>query len=111
MANAPELVGYAYIAEKLNVTPQTVRVYATGTAQKKAGFPENVAPETSRSPLFLRSEADAFIERRIAESKTPARLNANRPDTAPASKPAKDRSEISANARANAQAKRAATKG
>jgi hypothetical protein len=110
MTNVPDLVGYAYIAEKLNVTPQTVRVYATGSTQKAAGFPENVAPETSRSPLFLRSEADAFIERRIAESKTPARLNANRPGATPATKKPKARSEISANAIANAKSKRAAAK-
>ena len=83
MATMPELVDYAYIAEKLNVTAQTVRVYATAKgSQRKEGFPKSVAPETSRSPLFVKEEADAFIERRIAESKAPARLNANRPEIA-----------------------------
>ncbi|MFF8188761.1 hypothetical protein ACF044_16025 [Microbacterium sp. NPDC016588] len=84
MANMPELVDYAYIAEKLNVTPQTVRVYATAKgSQRKEGFPKSVAPETSRSPLFIKEEADAFIAQRIAESKAPSRLNANRPESAP----------------------------
>lgn len=79
MANMPELVDYAYIAEKLNVTPQTVRVYATAKgSQRKEGFPRSVAPETSRSPLFLKEEADAFIAQRIAASRAPSRLNANR---------------------------------
>lgn len=84
MATMPELVDYAYIAEKLNVTPQTVRVYATAKgSQRKEGFPKSVAPETSRSPLFIKEEADAFIAQRIAASKDPSRLNANRPDIAP----------------------------
>ena len=67
-ASMPELVDYAYIAEKLNVSQQTVRVYATGTKQRKAGFPESVAPKTARSPLFRKKDADAFIQRRLTET-------------------------------------------
>jgi uncharacterized sporulation protein YeaH/YhbH (DUF444 family) len=64
----PELVDYAYIAEKLNVSQQTVRVYATGTKQRKAGFPKSALPEGARSPLFHKKEADAFIKRRREET-------------------------------------------
>ena len=67
-ASMPELVDYAYIAEKLNVSQQTVRVYATGTKQRKAGFPQSVAPKTARSPLFRKKDADAFIQRRLTET-------------------------------------------
>src|SRR3546814_19167200 len=61
----PQLVDYAYIAEKLNVSQQTVRVYATGTKQRKAGFPKSALPEGARSPLFHTKDADAFIKRRL----------------------------------------------
>ena len=67
-ATMPELVDYAYIAEKLNVSQQTVRVYATGTKQRKAGFPKSALPEGARSPLFHKKEADAFIKRRLEET-------------------------------------------
>ena len=63
-ATMPELVDYAYIAEKLNVSQQTVRVYATGTKQRKEGFPKSALPEGARSPLFHKKDADAFIKRR-----------------------------------------------
>lgn len=67
-ATMPELVDYAYIAEKLNVSQQTVRVYATGTKQRKEGFPKSALPEGARSPLFHKKDADAFIKRRLEET-------------------------------------------
>ena len=67
-ASMPELVDYAYIAEKLNVSQQTVRVYATGTKQRKEGFPKSALPEGARSPLFHKKDADAFIKRRLEET-------------------------------------------
>ena len=72
MARAmPELVDYAYIAETLNVSQQTVRVYATGAKQRKAGFPESALPKGSRSPLFHKKDADTFIQRRLEETSVP----------------------------------------
>lgn len=98
MASTPELVDYAYIAEQLNVNVQTVRKYATYTKgrQQVDYFPKSVAPETSRSPLFLKDEADAFIERRIAESKLPGHMNINKPGARPTQPGPNTRAEISA---------------
>ena len=64
----PELVDYAYIAQGLGVSQQTVRVYATGAKQRKAGFPESALPKGARTPMFHKKDADAFIQRRLKET-------------------------------------------
>ena len=64
----PELVDYAYIAQGLGVSQQTVRVYATGAKQRKAGFPESALPKGARTPMFHKKDADAFIQRRLEET-------------------------------------------
>jgi len=105
MASTPDLVDYTYIAEQLNVNVQTVRVLATSKKGRQAidYFPKSVAPETSRSPLFRKDEADAFVARRLAEAKQPKRMNAFRKDVLPNKPGGMTRSEISQAALAKRQ--------
>lgn len=62
-------VDYSYFAERLNLKVQTIRAYATGDKQKVDDFPQRVNDASARTPYFDQAEADAWIEKRIAEGK------------------------------------------
>lgn len=70
-------VDYSYFAERLNLKVQTIRVYATAKpsddpekpSQRADDFPKRVNSPSARTPYFDQDEADAWIEKRIADGK------------------------------------------
>lgn len=69
LLNGIEVVGYGYFAKALNVGLRTLYAYASETnAQRLANFPRPVTPADYRTPLFAKTDADRFIEERLAGS-------------------------------------------
>ena len=63
-------VGRDYFADRLGVSLDTVNLYAADDGgQALEYFPHPITPASHRTPLYRRSEADAFIERRVKESR------------------------------------------
>lgn len=66
-----DLVGYDYFAEQLGIRLGTVYSYASEKhALRLEYFPRPITPKGHRSPLFLKSDADAFIRLRQQGSTT-----------------------------------------